>query len=176
LIIDDLLTAVVTDKLLEPVHQIGISANEIADFVYEDIFADKILREQVAELQELVHGLLITDVFLHAIKESKLFRRRSRRRGRRQWFRHNGRQSWRHSWSIWSIRLVMKLGSLLNTRISTFDRSFDVTEYVMYFREHIPCSPRHLAPFLAQSFPPSRWLEKLNSWPCCCEGAFYSPC
>jgi hypothetical protein len=41
--------------------------------VYEDVFANEVLREQVAELQEFVHGLLVGDVFLDAIKESQLF-------------------------------------------------------------------------------------------------------
>jgi uncharacterized protein with PhoU and TrkA domain len=59
--------------LLEPVHQIEVSANEIADFVYEDVFANEVLREQVAELQEFVHGLLVGNVFLDSIKESQLF-------------------------------------------------------------------------------------------------------
>jgi uncharacterized protein with PhoU and TrkA domain len=59
--------------LLEPVHQIEVSANEIADFVYEDVFANEVLREQVAKLQEFVHGLLVGNVFLDSIKESQLF-------------------------------------------------------------------------------------------------------
>lgn len=73
LIFNDFLATVVTNKLLEPVHQIGVSANEIADFVYEDVFANEVLREQVAELQEFVHGLLVGNVFLDSIKESQLF-------------------------------------------------------------------------------------------------------
>jgi hypothetical protein len=49
-IFDDFFLAIVANKLLKPVHQVRITADEVADFGHEYIAIDQILREEIAEL------------------------------------------------------------------------------------------------------------------------------
>jgi hypothetical protein len=74
LIFDDFIIPLIIDKHFEPVHQIWVAANEVADLVHEHISVYEVLGKQIAELQEFVHGGLVRNVFLDTIEECKLFR------------------------------------------------------------------------------------------------------
>lgn len=55
-VIDNLLVSIVGDENLEPIHQIRVTADKIADLMHKHVLVDEVLGEEVAELQELVHG------------------------------------------------------------------------------------------------------------------------
>ena len=48
--------SIVGDENLEPIHQIRVTADKIADLMHKHVLVDEVLGEEVAELQELVHG------------------------------------------------------------------------------------------------------------------------
>lgn len=83
-----------SDERLEPIHEIQIAANETANAEDKDIFVDEILRKEVTEFEKLIHGLLVADVLLDTIEESKLFRACARCRSRWQRLRNHWCKCW----------------------------------------------------------------------------------
>ena len=75
LVVDNVLIAIVGDENFEPVHQIWVAADEVADLMHKNVLVDEVLREEVAELQELVHSRLVPNVLLHPVEECQLLRR-----------------------------------------------------------------------------------------------------
>jgi hypothetical protein len=61
-----------THVFLEPNVQLLIPANEGLCALQKELLIDQILREEVAQLQELIHGVLVAEKFLHPIKECNL--------------------------------------------------------------------------------------------------------
>lgn len=61
-----------SDKPFEPCHQLRVAAYESRHSADQYALVDEILREEVAKLEELVHGLFIGDEFLHPVEEGEL--------------------------------------------------------------------------------------------------------
>lgn len=110
MVLDILLLAIILNKNLEPIGQITIATDELADFVNQNVFVNEILGEHVAKLEKLVHGRLVANVLLDPIEKGEFFLGRTRVGRWRKWLRYNGSQGGRDSLSI--IWLVVELGSL----------------------------------------------------------------
>lgn len=85
LVVHNDILLVVADEVLEPLHEFWVSADESTRAVDEDCAIEEILAEEVAELQELIEGVLVADDLLGAIEEAQFLTRRSR--GGRRWER-----------------------------------------------------------------------------------------
>ena len=72
-ILHDYVSAFKLNEGLEPVDKICVSTDEATDSVNKNVAIDEVLRKEVAELEELIHNLLISDVLLDPVKEGKLF-------------------------------------------------------------------------------------------------------
>ena len=97
LVLHDHVLLIVADKVHEPFHELGVSADERTRAVNEDGAIDEVLAEKVAELEELIEGVLVADSFLRAIEEVQLLTRRGRgccRRDRRGEGRDEGGRGW----------------------------------------------------------------------------------
>lgn len=73
----------------------------------ERVPIDDLLAEEVAKLQELVHGSPVSQVLLHTFEERDLILVCCRCRWRWDWLRHNRRQGRLNGWAIGGQRLVM---------------------------------------------------------------------
>src|ERR1700761_723044 len=74
------------EKILEPVHQVSVAANESTNSVSQSVLVNKILRVQVDELQEFGVISTISDLLLRTVKEGEFFLGGSQTGIRREWF------------------------------------------------------------------------------------------
>ncbi|KAH0357063.1 hypothetical protein KCU81_g246, partial [Aureobasidium melanogenum] len=84
LVLDGHIVTSVTNPHLEPLEEIGVAANEATSLVHQSSTVDQVLGEEVAELQELVHGGLVADRLLSTVEEAHFVLRRKGALGWRQ--------------------------------------------------------------------------------------------
>lgn len=95
-ILDHFIPAIMSDEPFEPCHQLRIAADEIRHSADQDALVDKVLREEVAKLEKLVHGLLVGNEFLHPVEEGNLLCGSTGSYSRRKRLRKSRSQSGRH--------------------------------------------------------------------------------